>query len=62
MWVLVYITLEAGLVFSTIVDLPGTMDECFRMRDMLSEQVGKGGGYFNLSTQAICVQINETDL
>ena len=62
MWVLVYITLEAGLVFSTIVDLPGTMDECFRMRDMLSEQVGKGNGNFNLSTQAICVQINETDL
>jgi len=62
MWYLVYIWIEAGLAFSTVVDLPETMDECFRMRDMLSEQVGKGDGYFNLSTQAICIQINETDL
>ena len=57
-----YIWIEAGVSFSTVVDLPGTMEECFRARDMLSEQVGKGGGYFNLSSQAICIQINEVDI
>ena len=62
MWYLVYIWIEAGVSFSTVVDLPGTMEECFRARDMLSEQVGKGGGYFNLSSQAICIQINEVDI
>ena len=57
-----YIWIEAGVSFSTVVDLPGTMEECFRMRDMLSEQVGKGSGYFNLSSQAVCIQINEVDI
>ncbi len=57
MCVLVYITLQAGVAYSTVVDLPGTMTECFKMREMLSQQVGKDNGYFKAGSQAVCIQV-----
>jgi len=56
-WVLVYLMVNIdGGVKATTIDLPMTMEECFKARDMLSVQVGDGNGGFNLNTQAICVQ------
>ena len=56
MWILVYIVIQSGEVFSTTVDLPfADMNECFEARDILSYQVGKGNGYFFPGSQAVCV-------
>jgi hypothetical protein len=35
------------------------MIECFQARERLSEEVGKGNGYFNAGQQAICIKLNE---
>ena len=62
MWILVYIVIQGGEVFSTSVDLPFVdMNECFEARDMLSYKVGKGNGYFLPGSQAVCVYTGENE-
>ena len=62
MWILVYIVIQGGEVFSTSVDLPFLdMSECFKARDMLSHQVGKDNGYFLPGSQAVCVYTSEDE-
>jgi len=58
MWVLVYIMVNVdGGVLASPVDLPMmTMEECFEARELLSNQVGTNNGYFEMNTQAICIQ------
>jgi hypothetical protein len=36
------------------------MTECFQARESLSEEVGKGIGYFKAEQQAICINMNES--
>lgn len=60
-WVLVYIlvvgvepmainAMGSGITFTDMV-------ECFQARESLSEQVGRGQGYFHYNQQAVCIQI-----
>ena len=62
MWILVYIVIQGGEVFSTHIDLPFLdMTECFEARGMLGQQVGKGNGYFLPGSQAVCVYTGEDE-
>jgi hypothetical protein len=38
------------------------MTECFYAREALSDDVGKGGGYFKLGQQALCINLNERSI
>ena len=40
------------------VTVADTMENCFRARDALSADVGKGNGYFLEGQQAICINMN----
>jgi hypothetical protein len=35
------------------------MVECFYAREALSDEVGKGDGYFKAGQQALCIKLNE---
>jgi len=57
MWVLVFIYFYETVAYVEKVTVTDTMVNCFQARDALSEYHGKGGGYFNTGTQALCIEI-----
>jgi hypothetical protein len=38
------------------------MTECFQAREALSEEVGKGSGYFKAGQQALCIGMADLEL
>jgi len=38
-----------------------TMYECFNAREILSESIGIGNGYFKLGQQAVCIKVTPND-
>jgi hypothetical protein len=38
------------------------MVECFYAREALADEVGKGDGYFKAGQQALCINMNESDI
>lgn len=62
MWVLVFIYFYDNIPFVEEVSKHESMTECFHARELLSEDVGKGGGYFNSGEQALCINIGENDV
>ena len=59
MWVLVFIYLYDTVPYVEKVSGHESMVECFYAREALSEDVGKGGGYFNPGQQALCLDTRE---
>ena len=59
MWVLVFIYFYEVTPYVELVSGHTTMMECFQARERLSEEVGKGNGYFNPGQQAICINLSE---
>ena len=57
MWVLVFIYFYDAMPFVEEVSKHDNMTECFHARDMISEKVGKGNGYFKAGQQAVCIQM-----
>ena len=62
MWVLVFIYFYDTIPFVEAVTAHDTMTECFYAREALSEEVGRGGGYFKPGQQALCIGMNEIGL
>lgn len=58
MWALVLIYFYETNPYVEKVSVHAKMSECFTAREVLSYKVGKGGGYFNLEQQAMCVQVS----
>lgn len=56
MWVLVFIYFYETVPYVELVTTHETMTECFQAREALSNVVGKGGGYYKLGQQALCIQ------
>jgi hypothetical protein len=59
MWALVFIYFYETTPYAEPVTAHDTMIECFQARERLSEEVGKGNGYFNAGQQAICINLSE---
>ena len=59
MWVLVFIYFFDTTPYVEAVTVHITMVECFRAREALAEDVGKGNGHFKAGQQAICINLNE---
>ena len=59
MWALVFIYFYDASPYVELVTYHNDMTECFYAREALSEEVGKGNGYFNPGQQAICINMNE---
>ena len=59
MWVLVFIYLYDAIPYAETVTIHDTMTECFSAREALSEEVGRGAGYFNPGQQALCIVMEE---
>lgn len=59
MWALVFVYMYDEIPYVEFVSKHTNMYECFYAREDLSSDVGKGGGYFNLGQQAICIQLDE---
>ena len=65
MWVLVYIFINGGEVVSAI-NASGnghkydSMYECFAAREELGKALSGRSGYFDVGTQAICVQVGDS--
>ena len=57
MWVLVFVYFYSSVPFVEKVSIHTTMSKCFQARESLSEYHGKGSGYFNSGTQALCIQL-----
>ena len=55
MWTLVFIIFIGDKLESTVLDTYESMYECFIAREALSLEVGKGDGYFNPGSQAVCI-------
>tara|TARA_Y100001954_G_scaffold229597_1_gene275847 strand:- start:482 stop:673 length:192 start_codon:yes stop_codon:yes gene_type:complete len=63
MWVLLFIYFfDATTPVVEKVSQHSNMHECFYAREALSEKIGTGNGYFLPQQQAICINMNETDL
>ena len=62
MWALVFIYFYDTIPYSELVTTHSTMTECFYAREALSDDVGKGGGYFKLGQQALCINLNERSI
>ena len=58
MWTLVYIVFIGGVLESTVKETYESMYDCFNAREALSFEVGKGDGYFNPGSQAVCIYRN----
>jgi hypothetical protein len=56
MWVLVFIYFYETVPYVELVTTHETMTECFQAREALSNAVGKGGGYYKLGQQALCIE------
>ncbi len=59
MWALVFIYLYDAIPYAETVTIHDSMTECFFAREALSEEVGKGAGYFKAGQQALCINLNE---
>lgn len=57
MWVLVFIYFYDTVPYIEQVSMHDNIVECFYAREALSEEVGKGSGYFENGQQAICIGI-----
>ena len=55
MWTLVFIIFMEGELESTVKGTYESMLNCFAARELLSKEVGKGNGYFNPGSQAVCI-------
>jgi hypothetical protein len=62
MWVLVFIYFYDTIPYVEAITAHDTMTECFQAREALSEEVGKGSGYFKAGQQALCVGMADLDL
>jgi len=60
MWVLVFIYFYDAVPYIEQVSVHDNMIRCFQAREALSEEVGKGDGYFQPGQQAICIGMNES--
>jgi len=60
MWALVFIYFYDTIPYVETVTVHDNMIECFQAREALSEEVGKGNGYFKPGQQAICIGMNES--
>lgn len=61
MWVLVFIYFYDAIPYVEPVTAHSSMIECFQAREALSEEVGKGGGYFKAGQQALCIGMQDLD-
>ncbi len=60
MWTLIFIMLtQSGDWEAIAVRENLSMMDCFKVREALSEDLGKGNGYFNEGSQAICVYMGD---
>jgi len=57
MWILVFIYFYETMPYVEKVTVADTMENCFRARDALSVDVGKGNGYFLEGQQALCIKM-----
>ena len=57
MWALVFIYFYDTIPYAEYVTSHPTMTECFQAREALSNEVGKGAGYFKSGQQALCIQL-----
>ncbi len=62
MWTLVFIYFYDATPYVELVSTHTSMTECFQSREALSEFHGKGGGYFKPEQQAICINMNQSDI
>ena len=62
MWALVFIYFYDAVPYVEPVTLHTSMIECFHAREALAVEVGKGDGYFKAGQQAICINMNDTDI
>ena len=62
MWVLVFIYFYDATPYVEAVSGHETMVECFFAREALADEVGKGDGYFKAGQQALCINMNESDI
>ncbi len=62
MWALVFIYFYDAKPYVETVTLHSDMTECFYAREELADEVGKGDGYFKASQQALCINMNESDI
>jgi hypothetical protein len=62
MWALVFIYFYDTIPYAELVTKHDTMTECFYAREALSDDVGKGGGYFKLGQQALCINLTERSI
>tara|TARA_A200000159_G_C7291339_1_gene325879 strand:+ start:826 stop:1014 length:189 start_codon:yes stop_codon:yes gene_type:complete len=62
MWVLVFIFFYDTIPYVETVTAHNTMTECFQAREALSEEVGKGNGYFKAGQQALCIGMADSDI
>ena len=60
MWALVFIYFYDTMPYPELVSVHTSMTECFQARESLSEEHGKGLGYFKAEQQAICINMNES--
>jgi hypothetical protein len=62
MWVLVFIYFYDTVPYVEQISKHNSMTECFYARELLSEEVGKGGGYFKPGQQALCIGMVDSDV
>jgi hypothetical protein len=62
MWVLVFIYFYDGIPYVEKVTDHSSMMECFRSREALSDEVGKGDGYFKAGQQALCIPLESESI
>jgi hypothetical protein len=62
MWVLVFIYFYDATPYVETVSGHGSMTDCFFAREVLADEVGKGDGYFKAGQQALCINMNESDI
>tara|TARA_B100000497_G_C7638000_1_gene383509 strand:- start:914 stop:1102 length:189 start_codon:yes stop_codon:yes gene_type:complete len=62
MWTLVFIYFYEVTPYVELVSTHTNMVECFQAREELSEFHGMGGGYFKPEQQAICINMNRSDI
>jgi len=61
MWTLVFVYFYDATPYVEHVSTHTNMVECFQAREALSENHGKGGGYFKAEQQALCINMNEAE-
>ncbi len=57
MWALVFIYFYDNVPYVEKVTSHSSMVDCFFAREALSEEIGKGAGYFKPGQQAICLKL-----